>query len=449
MTEGILLCLLISLREIKMIVFQADLMASLEMMTSLAADLPSSAPGPGLSPLKRSYTLNPKRMTRTPGREVTRKPPLPKLSSMGPLSPSLGPLSPLTGALSPSIGSLSPSAVEGGGPHFPGHYPSNSLPRPAPFNRQNSAPVTPISETFPQLTSNSDAAGEKSKSSRPTDLPGKLISAFEGICASPGQSRRAYNSDQGSLVIEEYGSREGSNPSRGHHFVSSASHTPAGHQEKQFTNFVNLTLPTAHDDNGSVSSNYSSGHSPRGVSEDRLSAEGGPGDMLHTVRSSSPILYRNNVSHDSGVLTSPSPPTDSGIALMSPPSQHRHFVNNNNNNVTTKSKHHTADDAVSVISCSLSEASEASASKYDNVSTATNLKKEEAEMSDSSNILENLAEDGEEEDMCDSGDLGFRVRDSGPYENVTPDQADLLSLRDKQGLQSLRRILTNGQTTNV
>ena len=37
---------------------QADLMASLEMMTSLAADLPSSTPG--LSPLKRSYTLNPK-----------------------------------------------------------------------------------------------------------------------------------------------------------------------------------------------------------------------------------------------------------------------------------------------------------------------------------------------------------------------------------------------------
>ena len=421
--------------------FQADLMASLEMMTSLAADLPSSAPGPSLSPLKRSYTLNPKRMTRTPGREVTRKPPLPKLSSIG--------------ALSPLTGALSPSALEGGGPQFPGHYPTNSLPRPSPFNRQNSAPVTPNSETFQQLTSYSDAAGEKSKASRPTDLPGKLISAFEGICASPGQSRRAVNSGQGSLVIEEYGSREGSNPSRGHRFVSSASHTPVGQQERQFTNFVNLTLPPAHDDNGSVSSNYSSGHSPRGVSEDRLSTEAGLGDMLHMVRSSSPILYRNNVSHDSGVLTSPSPPTDSGIALMSPPSRHRHFVNNNNNNVTTKSKHHAAEDTVSVNSCSLSEASEASASKYDNVSPAAKAKKEEAEMSDSSNILENLAEDREEEDdICDHPDLGHRdlvysVRDSGPYENVTSDNSELLSLHDKQGLQSLRRILTNGQTTNV
>merc|ERR1719500_1370128 len=126
-------------------------MASLEMMTSLAADLPSSAPGPGLSPLKRSYTLNPKRMTRTPGREVTRKPPLPKLSSIG--------------ALSPLTGALSPSALEGGGPQFPGHYPTNSLPRPSPFNRQNSAPVPPNSETFQQLNSYSDAAGEKSKAS--------------------------------------------------------------------------------------------------------------------------------------------------------------------------------------------------------------------------------------------------------------------------------------------
>ena len=437
-------------------VFQADLMASLEMMTSLAADLPSSAPGPGLSPLKRSYTLNPKRMTRTPGREVTRKPPLPKLSSIGPLSPLTGVLSPSIAALSPSIGALSPSALEGGGPQFPGHYPSNSLPRPSPFNRQHSAPVTPNSEILQQLTSYSDSAGEKSKASRPTDLPGKLISAFEGICASPGQSRRAYNSCQGSLVIEEYGSREGSNPSRGHRFVSSASHTPVGQQERQFTNYVNLTLPPAHDDNGSVSSNYSSGHSPRGVSEDRLSSEAGPGDMLHMVRSSSPILYRNNVSHDSGVLTSPSPPTDSGIALMSPLSRHRHFVNNNNNNVTTKSKHHAAEDTVSVISCSLSEASEASASKYDNVSPAANVKKEEAEMSDSSNILENLAEDREEEvgDICDHPNLGHRdlvysVRDSGPYENVTSDNSELLSLHDKQGLQSLRRILTNGQTTNV
>ena len=49
-------------------------MASLEMMTSLAADLPL-APS---SPLRRSYTLNPRRLQRSGAREVTRKPPLPK-----------------------------------------------------------------------------------------------------------------------------------------------------------------------------------------------------------------------------------------------------------------------------------------------------------------------------------------------------------------------------------
>ena len=68
-------------------------MASLEMMNSLAADLPTSFPA--FSPLRRSYTLNPKRLTRSPGggregREVTRKPPLPKLSLVVPplVSPS-------------------------------------------------------------------------------------------------------------------------------------------------------------------------------------------------------------------------------------------------------------------------------------------------------------------------------------------------------------------------
>ena len=94
---------------------------------------------------------------------------------------------------------------------------------------------------------------------------------------------------------------------------------------------------------------------------------------------------------------------------------------------------------------------------------AENAKKEqEAELSDSSNILENLAEDGEDEghqDIGDHRDLGYSVRDSGPYENVigrdrsrdlnTELSLDETGFCDKQGLQSLRRILTNGQTTNV
>ena len=38
-------------------------------------------------------------------------------------------------------------------------------------------------------------------------------------------------------------------------------------------------------------------------------------------------------------------------------------------------------------------------------------------------------------------------RDSGPYENLTPEI--LSNVYSKSGLNSLRKILTNGQTTNV
>ena len=73
---------------------------------------------------------------------------------------------------------------------------------------------------------------------------------------------------------------------------------------------------------------------------------------------------QTNVSMDSGVLLSPSPPTDSGIVLMSP-----HVASKFNNNTNTNSKLLASNqqsldqDSVSVLSCSLSEGSEASSSR--------------------------------------------------------------------------------------
>jgi len=231
---------------------------------------------------------------------------------------------------------------------------------------------------------------------------------------------------------------------------------------------------------------------------------------------------------DSGVITSPSPPTDSGIAL-SPPTRPRqaHYTNKNDtqhqglNNLEHPDGAHS-EDAISVLSCSLSEASDTSGSKYDNVhhqmknnqvpEEGESGQKDEDALSDSSNILENLAEDSSESDTghydsneqdinnrhnaqvndqrkdlprdrkCLDNMRGPREnRDSGPYENVAtdpeqtgkeilenskhskhshhipdsleyavlPDNSDESSLYNKTGLHSLRRILTSGQTTNV
>merc|ERR1719336_1558162 len=158
-----------------------------------------------------------------------------------------------------------------------------------------------------------------------------------------------------------------------------------------------------------------------------------------------------SVSLDSGVLTSPSPPTDSGIALLSPPTQHRHFNNNSSSRVDNnryKVSHlsyadQANEDSASVLSCSLSEASEASGSKYDNVAVAGGRGQQEAagggeedDLSDTSNLLDPL--DLEDESSgCEVG----AARHSGQYENM--------EAAVDTGLTSLRRMLTTGQTTNV
>merc|ERR1712107_810640 len=151
------------------------------------------------------------------------------------------------------------------------------------------------------------------------------------------------------------------------------------------------------------------------------------------------------------------------------------------------------DDSLSVLSCSLSEASEASGSKYDNVKSSSACEEpkvheggEEAKetidedaLSDSSNILDNLAEDSSGSDCgqydCTNQELASsperldnqlisnglrRNRDSGPYENVSlaGDSQDIIVNKEgeeeglvrthRTGLHSLRNILTKGQTSN-
>ena len=393
---------------------QADLMASLEMMNSLAADLPMAT-----SPLRRSYTLNPKRMQRAAGREVTRKPPLPKLAGMpnSPTSPQPAPSPVLHHHTIPRHASKSPPAE--------------------PFLRSPSLP----------------------RSARPTDLPSKLLSAFEGLCASPGARRRAETLSPSLIIEEEY------SPQPVQLYKTSTSLDPCASRRP------------GEDDNCSLSSSShpsSYSHSPRANSEEL--------DIQYCVASPRSPSSRHRAAS--------SPPTDSGRA-------------------TAQGVQH--DDSISILSCSLSEASEASGSKYDNVksSSACQEAKEHEEaketidedaLSDSSNILDNLAEDSSGSDCgqydCTNTNQHLeaiperldnqviskglrRNRDSGPYENVGLADQDIIvnkkqastcrlpnSMLDfvmvdkegeeealvrthRTGLHSLRNILTKGQTSNV
>merc|ERR1719495_1658382 len=102
-------------------------------------------------------------MQRAAGREITRKPPLPKLALM---------------PNSPTSPQPAPSPVL--------HH---TVPR--------HASKSPSTETFLRSPSLPRAA-------RPTDLPSKLLSAFEGLCASPGARRRAETLSPSLIIEEEY-----------------------------------------------------------------------------------------------------------------------------------------------------------------------------------------------------------------------------------------------------
>ena len=412
-------------------------MASLEMMTSLAADLPSST-----LTLQRRYTLQNRRQHRTPTREVNRKPPLPKLTTVN-LSPSTPP---------PNL-------------NIPGIY-------------TNSSVVTPqhYSENLKRHPPSQSADHGKN---RPNDFSGGLISAIEETGESPKRNRRGCNE---SLVIEEDG-KKGEPPPipirKYQKFLQS-------NQPNHWTNQTELDncYPAKKDDD-----NRWKPSSPRSP----------PGDIQLMVTTSSPIPtpltpHLTNVSIDSGLMVSPSPPTDSGIAV-SP------FIRTRQNHNKTRDDDHKSDmrqketnseDALSILSYSLSEGSDTSESKYDNVHLHTNNNnvKHQSEMkdgdeeSDSSSIAGNLIVESSESDIgnCDcleSGALCNRTktnsdatqpeeslmrinnrqhdhRDSGPYENVNEQQQTTNDNRNSiseymaiGGINSLRHIITSGQTTNV
>lgn len=382
---------------------QDELMASLEMMTSLAADLPSTT-----MHRQWSYTLQNRRNRRTPTREVTRKPPLPKLSIL-PLSPSTPPPTP-TGQL-----------------HFP---PSNQNPRNQSFLRYNSSPTSMTPE--PAFK-------------RPADFPTKLVSTMDRLHTVPRQNKRA--SDR-NLVIEERRSGD-----------------PPPIPLRKYKNILkdqqnNGTPNNASTETACQPNHLSDNLSPTHETEFRLNTST-PLKIQTKPNSNSQGI---NLSVDSGVL-SPSPP-----CAMS-------HLNKGERQKHDQAEASQSEDGLSLLSCSLSETSDLSESKYDNVHFHMNNNEEdehplkdkkldEFEGSDCSSILGNLVLGSSESDIgnCECSERSqlcnrqkndynnhtkyLDNRDSGPYENVqeapsTSGQSQL------GGINSLRNILGQGKTTNV
>jgi len=395
---------------------QDELKASLEMMTSLAADLPSTT-------MQRqwSYTLQNRRNKRTPTREVTRKPPLPKLS-IQPLSPSTPPSTPILPL------------------HFP---PSNQNPRNQSFLRQNSSPVSITPE--PAFK-------------RPKDFPIKLVSTMDRLHTVPRQNKRA--SDR-NLVIEETMSGE-----------------PPPIPVRKYKNI--LKDQTVYEQNNGTHVNASS-ESPRH-----------PNSLSDNLSPTHETEFRINTSTPLKILAKPDANThgmnhsvDSGVLSPSPPCVLSHLTKPQHERGTkdlceNRQKQDQADgshseDGLSLLSCSLSETSDLSESKYDNVHFHLNNNEEdehplkdkkldEFEGSDCSSILGNLVLGSSESDigncecsernqLCNRQKNNYNQthyldnRDSGPYENVQQ-QTNNQDTRT-EGRGSLGHMLDQGKTTNV
>lgn len=366
---------------------QDDLMASLEMMNNLAADLPSST-----SPLRRSQTLQPGNrgiQRRNTASEVMKKPPLPKLT------------------IPESEIHLSKNAagpVNGGAN---GH--------PTPFTRQHSSPSPSIS------TSSADSA-----------------TASPRIVRQPSQQHSSH------LVIDEK-----------NELVLNPPSVPTRKYKRIFVS------PVALQEHANKIAEVSLSRRHRQDQQDSEQLK----------------------------VTSHSPPTmDSGVTV-SPQTQPRRAGQRNG------SEGIHSDDAVSITSSALSVESDTSGSKYDNVAGASNLhgqsnpqtKDEDGDDEDeedssassatSSVSSESLLSDnvildssGTEHDGGTVKERGvngregedkfqsvvFRredrilnrlrsrnreVRDSGPYENVNPEQ--------HPHNVSLKNMMSTGQTSNV
>jgi len=275
---------------------------------------------------------------------------------------------------------------------------------------------------------------------RPLDFPTKLVSTMDRLHTVPRQNKRA--SDR-NLVIEERISGD-----------------PPPIPVRKYKNILKDQPNNGTPNNASTETpcqpNHLSDHlSPTRETEFRMNTST-PLKILTKPNSSSQGI---NLSVDSGVL-SPSPPC---------------AMKNRQKQDQADGSH--SEDGLSLLSCSLSETSDLSESKYDNVHFHLNNNQEdehplkdkkldEFEGSDCSSILGNLVLGSSESDIgnCECSERSqlcnreknnynnetkyLDNRDSGPYENVQ-EATNSSGHPQLGGINSLRNILGQGKTTNV
>ena len=319
-----------------------DLMASLEMMNNLAADLPHSNGnhggnngGNGSTSLKRSFTVQHRRPTaKTPTEQDTKKPPLPKLS-----------LGSHNSNTSPAV---TPTMVTS---HHSSHFSDTSS--------TGSSGSSNMPNTYKQVLA---SRMHSSSSSSPLSSGSSPNIPLHVYPASPRPNRpKELFVRQITLPMESKAYEE--TPIVPSPSLASPLKTPTGggSSNKQ----VPPPIPARRYPRGvyhAISS--SNNNTDESESDQRRGSESGGGHY-----------QRSTVSADSGILTSPSPPTDSGIAV-SPPVQLR-STNKPSGGSTNmvpnppdqfadyETKKSTSDDTVSITSSSESDTT--SGSRYDNV----------------------------------------------------------------------------------
>jgi len=392
---------------------QDDLLASLEMMNSLAADLPAPE-----SSFKRSYTLIPMKAKRNASpRDVILKPPLPKLTHI--LSSQNG--------YDDTFQSKTPTPI-----------------------RKKSYPT---------------------RSNHPTDLPCDIFTSYDPSC---GMTRSANTtpSEKSHLFILEDFKKLTNNPISVNNqkvFVSETALQVSNDGGDASTSQFDPPITGNEADPDTISLNSNKSHSPLRDSKDMLSSS----DFLNSVTASSPILIRNattkvtgttlpsnkcanqdfDLSLDSGMMSTPSPPLEEDNRLLCLDSDYK------DNGPITCDKiqpgdnvEEIAEDSASLLSCSLSEKSDTSGSKYDNVcisstdSQPTDSCKHES-TKPNVNVINSTSDNSlaplDTEPKCVDGESSFTNRDS-----TAGCGADFF-FNKGAGLMSLRRILSSGKTSNV
>ena len=272
-----------------------DLMASLEMMESLAADLPQN--GNGNSNLKRSYTVQHRRKEH---QEERKKPPLPKISH-------------------PQLSSSQQQH------HFSSHNQNNNLKQVLNSRiTSGSSPNLPL-HSSPRLTR------PKELFVRQITLPMESYEVEETpIVPSPSLATPQQKNVPPPIPARRY--------PRVYHQLGHSSNTDESENDLH-----------------------------------RRGSESSPKNFRSNE--SSPNNFRSN---DSGILTSPSPPTDSGIAL-SPPTQPRltsltkppdEFADVNSSckkSVSILHTHASKSSDTASLSSSESDTTSSGTSRYDNV----------------------------------------------------------------------------------